>query len=220
MATIICPDCGKEQENLNKFCRNCGADLSKVEQISDIQADSNDSIIDGEFSQKSIDVPIQKENGNNSNELVILESEEIKEDNEISNDVAESSTEASGPIKFCPNCGEKISKTVKFCPNCGFDLNNISNNANNKRAVQDLPTRKEPIVSVILSFVFPGLGQFYNGQSNKGIYFIIFAIVSIVLSIIIIGGLLYLLVWLWSIIDAYNSAEKFNKGEFVEDKLF
>ena len=262
MATIICPDCGKEQENLNKFCRNCGADLSKVEQISDIQADSNDSIIDGEFSQKSIDVPIQKENGNNSNELVILESEEIKEDNEISNDVAESSTEASGPIKedskesdvnkcsncgtelkfgekfcpncgqstdtatgnypknFCPNCGEKISKNVKFCPNCGFDLNNISNNANNKRAVQDLPTRKEPIVSVILSFVFPGLGQFYNGQSNKGIYFIIFAIVSIVLSIIIIGGLLYLLVWLWSIIDAYNSAEKFNKGEFVEDKLF
>ena len=33
MAIIICPDCGKEQDNLNKFCRNCGADLSKVKPL-------------------------------------------------------------------------------------------------------------------------------------------------------------------------------------------
>ena len=133
------------------------------------------------------------------------------------------------PKNFCPNCGEKLSENVKFCPNCGFDLKNISNNAqknNSNNAYnaqgfgQNLPVRKEPIVSVILSFVFPGLGQFYNGQSTKGIYFIILAVVSIVLTVILIGGLIYLLVWLWSIIDAYNSAEKLNRGEFVEDKLF
>ena len=256
MTLIICPDCGKEQDNLNKFCRNCGADLSKVEVNADSEMDSNDLTIDGEFSQKSINVPIQKENGNNSNELVILDSEEVKEDNEIpkgSPESVESIKEETNesninkcsncgtelnhgekfcpncgqsadfkkeayPKNFCPNCGEKLSKTVKFCPNCGFDLSNMS--SNNQRTGQNLPARKEPILSVILSFIFPGLGQFYNGHSTKGIYFIIFAVVSLILTAIIIGGLIYILVWLWSIIDAYNSAEKFNKGEFVEDKLF
>lgn len=255
MTLFICPDCGKEQDNLNKFCRNCGADLSKVEVNPDSEMDSNDFTLDGEFSQKSINVPIQKENANNSNELVILDSEEVKEDNEISND-SEGSGEPVGeskesslnkcsncgtelnhgekfcpncgqstdfkketyPKNFCPNCGEKLAKTVKFCPNCGFDLTNVSNN--NQRTGQNLPARKEPILSVILSFIFPGLGQFYNGHSTKGIYFIILAVVSLILTVILIGGLIYILVWLWSIIDAYNSAEKFNKGEFVEDKLF
>ena len=256
MTLIICPDCGKEQDNLNKFCRNCGADLSKVEVNADSEMDSNDLTIDGEFSQKSINVPIQKDNGSNSNELVILDSEEVKEDNEIpkgSPESVESIKEETNesninkcsncgtelnhgekfcpncgqsadfkketyPKNFCPNCGEKLSKTVKFCPNCGFDLSNMS--SNNQRTGQNLPARKEPILSVILSFIFPGLGQFYNGHSTKGIYFIIFAVVSLILTAIIIGGLIYILVWLWSIIDAYNSAEKFNKGELVEDKLF
>ena len=261
MAIIICPDCGKEQDNLNKFCRNCGADLSKVKIDLGIDEDSTDPVVEGEFSQKSIDVPIQNKNGNNSNELIVLESDENNHDAEISSDSIESGTESvqeesresnvnkcsncgtelnygekfcpncgqstdtakeNYPKNFCPNCGGKISESLKFCPNCGFDLNNISNNnANsNQRTGQNLPTRKEPIVSVILSFVFPGLGQFYNGQPTKGIYFIIMAIVSAVLMVILIGVLLYILVWLWSIIDAYNSAEKFNKGEFVEDKLF
>ncbi len=256
MTLIICPDCGKEQDNLNKFCRNCGADLSKVEVNADSEMDSNDLTIDGDFSQKSINVPIQKDNGSNSNELVILDSEEVKEDNEIpkgSPESVESIKEETNesninkcsncgtelnhgekfcpncgqsadfkkeayPKNFCPNCGEKLSKTVKFCPNCGFDLSNMS--SNNQRTGQNLPARKEPILSVILSFIFPGLGQFYNGHSTKGIYFIIFAVVSLILTAIIIGGLIYILVWLWSIIDAYNSAEKFNKGELVEDKLF
>ncbi len=254
MTTIICPDCGKEQDNLNKFCRNCGADLSKVEPISQSNDDSKDLVLDGDFSQKSINVPIQNENGTNGHELVTLESDEINGENEISTDSKESSSEFKEesnesnqcgncgtvlghgekfcpncgqpadsekdayPKNFCPNCGEKLLKTVKFCPNCGFDLNNVS--SNNQRTVQNPPTRKEPIISVILSLLFPGLGQLYNGQSTKGLYFIGLAIVSIVLSLILIGALIYLLIWLWSIIDAYNSAEKFNRGEFVEDKLF
>ena len=256
MTTIICPDCGKEQDNLNKFCRNCGADLSKVEPISQSNDDSKDLVLDGDFSQKSINVPVQNENGNNSNELITLESDETKEDEEFftdSKESGESKEESDESIKcancgtvlnhgekfcpncgqstdslnedypknFCPNCGEKLSKAVKFCPNCGFNLNDLSKSTISPQAMgQTLPAKKEPIVSVILSFVFPGLGQFYNGNSTKGTYFIILAIVSLVLTLILIGGLIYLLVWLWSIIDAYNSAEKINKGEIVEDKLF
>ncbi len=273
MAIILCPDCGKEQDNLNKFCRNCGADLSKVKVEPEMNSDSINESVDENLSQKSIDVPIQKEDGTNTNELVILDSEEpkdesIKEDNDESAEFSES-TESNEAVKeenvetnesnvkkcgkcgtelkfgekfcpncgqstdsvndnypknFCPNCGEKLAQTVKFCPNCGFDFKNISGNANknmsNPSYGQNLPVRKESIVSVILSFVFPGLGQFYNGNSTKGIYFIILAVVSIILTVILIGALIYILIWLWSIIDAYNSAEKLNRGESVEDKLF
>lgn len=267
MAIIVCPDCGKEQDNLNKFCRNCGADLSKVKVEPETNSDSSNEALDADLSQKSIDVPIQKEDGTNTNELVILDSEEPKE--EAIEETIDESVESNETLKeedvepkesnvkkcsncgtelkfgekfcpncgqstdsinddypknFCPNCGEKLIQTVKFCPNCGFDFKNISGNAknmNNPQAYgQNLPVRKEPIVSVILSFVFPGLGQFYNGNSTKGIYFIILAVVSIVLTVILIGALIYILIWLWSIIDAYNSAEKLNRGEFVEDKLF
>ena len=244
MAIIICPDCGKEQDNLNKFCRNCGADLSKVEVISEIDADSQEA---NEGSVKEeIDENVVQSSESSETKPVDSINEENKESdvNKCSNCGTElkygekfcpncgqstNKVDENYPKNFCPDCGEKLSENAKFCPNCGFDLNNVSKNVHNKNANnaynpqmvgQNLPARKEPIVSVILSFVFPGLGQFYNGHSTKGIYFIILAVVSIILTAILIGALIYLLVWLWSIIDAYNSAEKLNRGESVEDKLF
>ena len=70
------------------------------------------------------------------------------------------------------------------------------------------------------SFIFPGIGQLYIGQNNKGGYFIVIAAVSIVLMVLFIGFIFYALFWLWSILDAYSSAQKLNKGELVEDTLF
>ena len=247
MAIIICPDCGKEQDNLNKFCRNCGADLSKVEVISEIDADSQEAneesvkeeigetvVQSSETSEASETKPVDSINEENKESDVNKCSNcgtELKYGEKFCPNCGQSTNKVDEnyPKNFCPDCGEKLSENAKFCPNCGFDLNNFSKNVHNKNANtaynpqmagQNLPARKEPIVSVILSFVFPGLGQFYNGHSTKGIYFIILAVVSIILTMILIGALIYLLVWLWSIIDAYNSAEKLNRGEFVEDKLF
>lgn len=261
MVKVICPDCGKEQEDNNKFCKNCGADLSKVKPIeTTVFTDSNsdDGILEGDFSQKSsIDVPIQKEDGTNSNELVIsdsnIESSEEKVDSEAETPAQSNiqicdncGTELSPEVKFCPycgkavevkeekpsfnfcpSCGSQLDQGQKFCPNCGFNLSPSGSAGSTTVAKGTSPVgtgavveKKTPIVSVLLSFLFPGLGQFYNGQSSKGIYFIIFAIVSWILMLIFVGIILYAIVWLWSMIDAYNSAEALNRGDQIEDKLF
>lgn len=225
MVEISCPDCGKKQDNKNKFCRNCGADLSKVEIIneninsnSNLESnfDSNDINISNDEESNSnlsdddfIHVPILNEDGTNSNELIVSDSnddlnnneEKIKEDD----------------IRRCSNCGAELNENEKFCHNCGVNLND---DVNPTQTASNLSEKKTAIVSVILSFLFPGLGQLYNGQSTKGLYFIILSIVSWVLILIIIGAVLYVLVWLWSIVDAYQSAEAINNGEILEDKLF
>ncbi|WP_295620699.1 zinc-ribbon domain-containing protein [uncultured Methanobrevibacter sp.] len=269
MAMVICPDCGKEQDNINKFCRNCGADLSKVA-VEEIRAD---------YSQEPA---VLNQAGGSSNEVTLAETSEnindkVAETSEsIGNKVAENAESAvagedtavdavadvenkaevtvpniektikkcsncgteladntkfcptcrkstedlskSAAIKFCPSCGTELSPNVKFCPNCGFNLDKMT--ANTQGTIIKKVQKKTPIVAVILSFLFPGLGQFYNDQSTKGLYFLILAIVSWILMLILIGVLTYILIWLWSIFDAYQSAEAINRGETLEDKLF
>jgi len=69
---------------------------------------------------------------------------------------------------------------------------------------------KNPIIAVVLSFIIAGLGQVYNGQVARGIVLFISAVI---LSVTIIGGVL---VWLFSMYDAYNNAVKINKRLGVE----
>lgn len=195
MALVICPDCGKEQDNANKFCKNCGADLSDVEAI-----------------------PEEEEIINDADESVEL-SQEI-----IADPIGEKAEDAA--LNKCPNCGTELKYPGKFCPNCGASLESISSvpqtNAETKvtRNQTVATTKKNPLVAAILSFIFPGIGQLYIGQNNKGGYFIVIAAVSIVLMVLFIGFIFYALFWLWSILDAYSSAQKLNKGELVEDTLF
>jgi TM2 domain-containing membrane protein YozV len=65
-----------------------------------------------------------------------------------------------------------------------------------------------PILAVILSFFIPGLGQFYTGQLVKAIALFILAVIFGYLSIIVIGIPFYLIVWLYSMYDAYVAAQQ------------
>lgn len=260
MAMVICPDCGKEQDNINKFCRNCGADLSKVA-VEEIRADfSQESAVlnQGEGSSNEVTVaePIEKIEDNVAEtesavadvageENAVDAAANVGEQTQVAVPSVESTfkkcsncgSELADNVKFCPNCGKpaedlsnnagikfcpscgtELTPNVRFCPNCGFNLDKMT--ANTQGAIIKKVEKKTPIVAVILSFLFPGLGQFYNDQSTKGLYFLILAIASWVLMLILIGVLTYILVWIWSIFDAYQSAEAINRGETLEDKLF
>jgi len=104
-------------------------------------------------------------------------------------------------------------------------------------------TKKEPILALILSFFIPGLGHIYDGLTKKGIYLIVaFVIICGLIfltsamtsfSTSISGSssspyaccsciffLAYLAVWIYGMYDSYISAQKINKGEKLEDKLF
>ncbi len=62
-------------------------------------------------------------------------------------------------------------------------------------------------IAVVLSFFIPGLGQIYNGQIGKGILIIILSIIFFSLSYILIGIPFYVVLWIYSMYNAYKVAE-------------
>jgi uncharacterized membrane protein len=103
------------------------------------------------------------------------------------------------------------------------------------------PRRKDPLIAAALSLfggmisgLLVGLGQIYNGQVKKGLALIVIswamaggiAGIYILASILTVGvGFLCCLpvfavpfvFWLYTIYDAYSTAERINRGEQVRD---
>lgn len=65
-----------------------------------------------------------------------------------------------------------------------------------------------PLIALILSFFIPGLGQFYTGQLLKAIVLFVAAVIFAYLSLAIIGIPFYLIVWIYSMFDAYSKAKE------------
>ena len=66
---------------------------------------------------------------------------------------------------------------------------------------------KNPIISAVLSFIFPGAGQAYNGQTLKSAGFFIGVLITSFIPI------LPIIVWIYGLYDSYTTANKMNKGE-------
>lgn len=113
-----------------------------------------------------------------------------------------------GESKYCQHCGAVIATAAEICPNCGVRV------IEQPRIVEPL---KNPGIAAVLSFLFTGLGQIYNGQIGKGIAFIVVGFVCLVLVIVLIGILLYPLFWIYNIYDAYTSAKGINAGTIRPD---
>ncbi|MGG4021402.1 DUF6677 family protein, partial [Geobacillus stearothermophilus] len=69
---------------------------------------------------------------------------------------------------------------------------------------------KKVWVSAILSFIFPGLGHLYLGRVLKGLFFVIVNIVSILFTGNILGILVFLLNWIFSILDSIKTTKVIN----------
>ncbi|MGI9534465.1 MAG: hypothetical protein ACR2NW_05910 [Thermodesulfobacteriota bacterium] len=100
----------------------------------------------------------------------------------------------------------------------------MSENQSDKKNV------KNPILAIILSALLPGLGQIYNFQIGKGLFFIAFNMIINFLirepllaviddpksvdqptMVIFIGySLAGMILWVYSIIDAKKNADKIN----------
>ncbi|MCL2862908.1 MAG: hypothetical protein FWE54_02290 [Methanimicrococcus sp.] len=124
---------------------------------------------------------------------------------------------------FCTNCGNPaVGPDAKVCTNCGKPLymtqtdsasnekhqsmnqgmNQNMNQSANQSANQSL------VLATALSFVWPGLGQLYNGKFGKGLLFV--ACYWGGLCLLIVPGLA---VWIYAMWDAYQEAGKINRGE-------
>jgi tetratricopeptide (TPR) repeat protein/TM2 domain-containing membrane protein YozV len=116
--------------------------------------------------------------------------------------------ETSANEDFCLNCGEKIGDTKSnICPKCGIRLSKLSRFGTSKGTTH--PGKiKNPIKAAILSTVWPGMGQTYNGQYGKGFIIILGTIFG--LFVFIVPGVI---IWLIGIVDAYRISTKMNHGD-------
>jgi TM2 domain-containing membrane protein YozV len=71
---------------------------------------------------------------------------------------------------------------------------------------------KSIVVALVLSFILPGLGQYYAGQTRKGRNFVIIAIILFLTIFLEIGIILYPLFWLYSMVDTFLTVRKANSG--------
>ena len=68
-----------------------------------------------------------------------------------------------------------------------------------------------PETAAVLSAVCTGLGQIYNGQIGKGIALMIIQAFNVVLMLTLIDFVTFLLVWVYGVYDAYQTAMKENE---------
>lgn len=106
--------------------------------------------------------------------------------------------------KFCSNCGAEIDPKAEICPKCGV-----------RQAGVRVAEQKNPGIAAVLSALWVGLGQIYNGEIGKGILLMVVYAISAFLIVLIIGFVTTPILWVYGVYDAYNSAKKINAGEKI-----
>lgn len=127
-------------------------------------------------------------------------------------------------VGTCTVCGKMI------CRDCAINVNHkmvCRSCVESQATIGPAPAaanRKEAVISLLLSFFFPGAGQIYNGQVKKGLAILVgywlFTITTIILCFIFVGFCLLPFIaglQIYNIYDAVVTAEKINRGEPVRD---
>ena len=135
-------------------------------------------------------------------------------------------------LKPCPACSRQTAYDNDTCPYCGHAFELPAGNAQPvalaPRQEQKKRERRNPLFAAACAFLFPGWGQWYNGRTVEGIYVIAagfgLLIVSAMLMFIVRGsylitmavagltGLFLLVIWVYSITTACNTARGINRG--------
>lgn len=108
---------------------------------------------------------------------------------------------------FCRNCGESISERAEICPKCGVRQRPPPKSSLDS-ALDDLFRGGNPFVAAVLSAIFPGFGQIYNRELERGLAFIVGSLLAMLSALALVGFVLYPVIWLYSIYDAYTRAEQ------------
>ena len=74
---------------------------------------------------------------------------------------------------------------------------------------------KNPAVSVLLSVFIPGLGSMVNDNAGVGVAILILNIIGWILAIVLIGIPLAIGSWIWGLVDAYRSAQRWNRAHGI-----
>lgn len=116
---------------------------------------------------------------------------------------------------LCPACDHRI-KGFPYCQDCivsGIDL--LRQQSRSTGSIPFVQKRTSPIMATLLSFICPGLGAAYNGQTVKAlVYFGIF--IGLFQMAILTGTPLFLFgmmgMWGFAALDAFRTAQMIRSG--------
>lgn len=117
---------------------------------------------------------------------------------------------------LCPACDHRI-RGFPYCQDCivaGVEL--LQQQQARQSAPGVLRRKSSPFVATLLSFIVPGLGAAYNGQTSKAlVHFTIFA--SFFQMATVTGGAPFFLLgvvgsWLFAAVDAARTAQLLRSG--------
>ena len=74
---------------------------------------------------------------------------------------------------------------------------------------------KNPALSVLLSVFIPGLGSMVNDNVGVGVAILILNIIGWALAIVLIGIPIAIGSWIWGLVDAHNSAQRWNRAHGI-----
>jgi len=116
---------------------------------------------------------------------------------------------------LCPSCDHRI-KGFPYCQDCIVSGVELLRNYNQSSYAPVIKRQTSPFIATVLSFICPGLGAAYNGQTTKAlVYFAIF--VGLFQMAVLTGGMpLFVLgfmgMWLFAALDSYRTARLLRSG--------
>lgn len=116
---------------------------------------------------------------------------------------------------LCPACDHRI-KGFPYCQDCIVSGVELLRNYNQSSYAPIIKRQTSPLIATLLSFVCPGLGAAYNGQTAKAlIYFAVF--VGLFQMAVLTGGLpIFVLgfigMWLFAALDSFRTARLIRSG--------
>ena len=80
---------------------------------------------------------------------------------------------------------------------------------------QPMVAPKSVPLCVILSVIIPGLGSIVADNTGTGVLILVLYFVAVILSIFLIGIPFAIGIWIWGMVDAYKSAQKWNAAHGI-----
>jgi TM2 domain-containing membrane protein YozV len=194
---MFCPRCGSDNPRIAKYCNNCGFALHEIQSLLQKREDPEETPetqITGPVTT-SVEpvVPVKKEDP---------KKQYIRTTSMLPEGPEEAFRKDPVPIRPDPE-PEKITNPVSVQASPS-----LHSGAVQQPTPATVPARiRNPSLAAALSLL-PGLGQVYNGMLVRAI--ILFIATLLGLFIFIIPGVC---IWIYSIYDAFRTAEKINCGE-------
>jgi hypothetical protein len=116
---------------------------------------------------------------------------------------------------LCPACDHRI-KGFPYCQDCIVQGVDLLRQRSHTDYVPFIKRKTSPVVATLLSFILPGLGAAYNGQTVKAlVYFAVF--IGLFQMAVLTGGLpLFVLgfigMWFFAALDAWRTAQLIRSG--------